>query len=43
MEVEQGGRSEEEEEEVEAEEVGERAGYFLSYWVAADWSLCHHL
>lgn len=20
-----------------------RAGYFLSYWVAADWSLCHHL
>lgn len=39
MEVEQGGRSEEE----EAEEVGERAGYFLSYWAAADWSLCHHL
>lgn len=20
-----------------------RAGYFLSYWAAADWSLCHHL
>lgn len=20
-----------------------RAGDFLSYWVAADWSLCHHL
>lgn len=38
MEVEQGGRTKEEE-----EVVASRLLFFFSYWVAADWSLCHHL